>query len=244
MRIANRKAKADREFGLNALESFVNIGVTPEDWSRFHLKFPKFFPTDLSQWLYLNGEDWHRKFPHHPEQSGLKPALLFYRDCLRRVWRRDDEQGTHLKLLLGFEQEVKDRHLLQTPMLPGMPYEGKRGKLKLGILIPGQPLDRDRQTTFAGLPPGKPVVNGTTGEITWEFGCTVQQSVYELMQTRWRAKVCPECKKYFLADNTRQTYCSSTCFGEMKRKRSLEYWNRKGSFARAKRRIRGRAFCS
>src|ERR1700730_1462284 len=58
MRIANRKAKDDRESGLNALEAYANMGVTPEDWKRFHLKFPEFFPKSLSEWFYWYAASW------------------------------------------------------------------------------------------------------------------------------------------------------------------------------------------
>lgn len=116
-------------------------------------------------------------------------------------------------------------------------WDVKRGKIRfLGPYIPGQPSGEDQQTTYAGLPPGRPIVDGVTGAITWKFGCTLQQSVYELMQQRWRAMVCPECGKFFLADKTRQIYCSSTCFGEMKRKQALDYYHRKGRAERDKRR--------
>jgi hypothetical protein len=240
MRLANRKAKFGREAGLNALESFANLGEIREDWKRFHLKWPDFFPKQLTEWFYKFAEYWAAEFRDYPEvKQFLKPPLLFYRDGLRRVWIGKDQKGVFLKLLLGFEQDVKNEIELGRSglYLPSRFYtpEDKRN-MKLGSFIPGQPADESKQTTVAGLPSGKPLVNGVTGEITWEFGCTLQQSVYELMQQRWRAMVCPECGKFFLADKTRQVYCSSACFGEMKRKRALDYWNRKGSDARDKRR--------
>jgi hypothetical protein len=240
VRIANRKARAGRESDLNALQAFVNMGVTPEDWKSFRRQYREFFPKNLSEWFYDFAEELDRKLPHHPESDALKPPLLFYRDRLRRVWTRDDHEGINLKLLLGLEQEVKDEHVLQAPFMPGEIVEKKRGKCTVGAYIPGQPIDPDQQTTFAGLPPGKPIVNGVTGEITWKFGCTFQQSVCELMRQRWRAMVCPECGKFFLADKPRQTYCSTACSGEKKRKQALDYYNRKGRADRIKRRVKER----
>lgn len=127
-------------------------------------------------------------------------------------------------------------HQVNAPSMPAW-IGRKRGKSIMNVYIPGQPLDPDRQTTLAGLPPGRPIVDGVSGEITWEFGCALQQSVFELMQQRWRAMVCPECGKFVLADKTRQTYCSSACSGAAKRKRALDYWNRKGSADRDMRRV-------
>jgi hypothetical protein len=238
MKLTNRKAKFDREIGLSALESFANLGDTPDRWKRFRLKWPEFFPTHLTEWLYRFAESWANESRDFKEI--LKPPLIFYRDCVRRVWSGEDRKALFLKFLLGFERDVRrDIEFPSTSLyMPGRMCEvpGRR-KLKSGSFIPGQPADEDKQTTMAGLPPGKPIVSGTTGAITWEFGCALQQSVYELMQQRWRAMVCPECRKFFLADKTRQVYCSSACFGDMKRKRSLEYWNRKGNAERDRRRV-------
>ena len=234
MRIANRKAKDDRESGLNDLEAYANMGVTPEEWKRFHLKFPGFFPKELSEWFYRFAAHWARQFENDLKTS-LKPPLLFYRDRLRNVWAREDRDGSSMKVLLGFELAAGHKNFSGDLLMPARFGEKKRGKWTVCVYIPGQPLDRDQQTSLAGLPQGRPVVDGVTGTITWQFGCTLQQSVYELMQQRWRAMVCPECGKFFLADKTRQTYCSSVCFGEMKRKRALDYWNRVGRAERDRR---------
>lgn len=217
MRIANGKARAGRESQLKALEAFANIGETLDDWKRFRLRCPGFFPQDLSEWSHGSAPEWARKFQCHPKvKTLLKPPFLFYRDRLRAVWTRDDHDGINLKLLLGFEQEVRDKGVLNYP------------------LMTGQPIDRDQQTTIGGLPPGRPIVDGVTGTINWEFGCAFQQCVYELMQQRRRAKVCRECGKFFLADKTRHIYCSWACFVVRKRKRSLDHWYRKGRAKRDK----------
>jgi hypothetical protein len=237
MRIANRKAGIDRELRLNDLEAFANLGDTPEGWRRFHLKCPHFFPKDLSQWLYEYADAWWQNPPE--VKAVLKPPLLYYRDRLLQVWSRNDHEGVNLKLLLGFEREARREGVSRGLVMPGTPFKRKGDrKLSLGKFIPGQPIDPDQQTTIAGLPPGRPIVDGISGAITWEFGCKFQQAVYELMQQRWRAMVCPECGKYFLADKTRQIYCSSNCFGNRKRKQSLDYWNLKGSAERDKRRAK------
>ena len=55
------------------------------------------------------------------------------------------------------------------------------------------------------------------------------------MQSRWRAKICPECGKYFVATKTAQSYCSARCYEEMKRKRALDYWRETGSVNRDER---------
>jgi hypothetical protein len=243
MKIAKRQATATRESQLNSLEAFANLGETPEDWKRFRLKYPHFFPENLTEWFYNYAEDWALRYEPGLKEI-LKPPLLYYRNRLRRVWGRNDRHGANLKLLLGFEKEVNHSDVEEGQLLmSGWPYrpKGKR-KLTLGILIPGQSLDDDAKTTVAGLPPGRPIVNGATGAIDWKFGCALQQAVYELMQQRWRAMVCAECSKFFLADKTRQVFCSPACCGEARRKRALDYWNRKGKAERDKRTAKGSRF--
>ena len=68
----------------------------------------------------------------------------------------------------------------------------------------------------------------------------LQQAVYELMQCRWRAKVCPICGKYFIAAKTATQYCSTKCTTEAKNRRSLNWWTRKGSAKRDTRRSHGK----
>jgi hypothetical protein len=237
MRIANRKAGDDRELQLNDLEAFANVGDTPGDWQRFRLKCPRFFPENLSNWLYIYAESWAME-PQNVKEV-VKPPLLYYRDRLRMVWNGNDPKGVNLKLLLGFEGEARQEGASEALLMPGAVFKRKGDrKPRVGRYIPGQPSDPDLQTTFAGLPPGKPIVDGISGAITWKFGCTLQRAVYELMQQRWRAKVCPECGKYILAEYTRQTYCSSACFGDRKREQALNYFNRKGRAERGKRRAK------
>jgi hypothetical protein len=241
MRIANKKARAARETQLSALEGFANIGETLDDWKHFRLKCPGFSPPQFSEWF--NGfAPGAGKFQSDPKVKALlKPPFLFYRDRLRAVWTRDDPEGINLKLLLGFEQEVRDKGVLNYPLMPAV--FGNRKKPSIDTFIPGQPIDRDQQTTIGGLPPGRPIVDGVTGTINWEFGCAFQQCVYELMQQRRRAKVCRECGKFFLANKTRHTYCSWACFVVMKRKRSLAYWYRERDKRRAKARRKSHSSC-
>ena len=86
-----------------------------------------------------------------------------------------------------------------------------------------------------GLPEGHPTVH-MTGRLEWTFGNTLQHGVYELMQNRWRAKVCPECGRYFIAQKTAQKHCSPKCYQEKKHKGSLDYYYRQGKDRREERR--------
>lgn len=230
MRIANRQANEQRLQKFESLSAFANMGDTPEDWWKFRLHWPEFFPTapsgwkrpgfqSTTDWLYAFAEEWATD----PDLKTLrKPPLLWYRDRLRAVWASNDPTGANLYILFGLEKQAQTLGVVD-------PVDIIRP-----ALIPGQSLNPFEQETVVGLPQGTPVVNGVTGEITWKFGCDLQQSVYDLMQCRWRAKICPECGRYYIADKTAQTFCSTRCSGEMKRKRSLKYWNREGRKNRAK----------
>lgn len=246
MKVSNRKAKDERESRLAALEAYANLGDTPEHWKRFRLKYSDFFPENLRDWIYKDAESIYRKFKDSGVVDTIKfvmPPLLFYSRRLRLVWSRNDPNGVNLRFLYGLEkdlgmnegpQSAREAQLIMTVW----PIDKKFRELR--SFIPGQPLDMDQQTTVAGLPPGKPVVNGITGAIDWEFGCAFQQSVYDLMQQRWRAMVCPECGKFFLADKPNQKFCSTACFGEVKRKRALAHWRAKGSRNRKLRMAKGK----
>ncbi|HTC95711.1 MAG TPA: hypothetical protein VK699_19875 [Terriglobales bacterium] len=230
MKVSNRKARQERELQLNSLEAFANLGEETGDWKRFQLKFPHFFPQGLSNWFYEMADDWAKIRAEVPESlEPSKPSLLWYRDRLRAVWTNNDPNGINLSILLGFEEEAREAARTQFPADPSIP-----APVILPLLIRGKSLAQS-QETIGGLPRGKPRVNGLTGAIEWEFGCELQQAVYELMPNRWRARVCPECGKYFIADKTAQTYCSLQCYGEMKRKRSLDYWRREGNKKREQR---------
>ena len=210
--------------GFEALAAFANMGETPEELRNFRLQWPKFFSTDpftakpgfqdLSDWLYTFAAEWLQEYL----EGRVKPPLYWYRDCLRAVWAHNDPTGANLCVLLGFEKEGYEKQFVNAV------------DVIRPLAIPGQDL-LGRETH--GLPRGTPVVNGVTGDITWKFGCYLQQAVYALMQCRWRAKICPECGRYFAADKSAQTFCSTRCAGEMKRKRSMDWWNREGQGRRA-----------
>jgi hypothetical protein len=196
---ANRKA-AEQQF--EALAAFANLGDTAEDWKRFRLQWPNFFPEHLTDWMYKSALEWNKYADEVKAEA--KPTLLWYRDCLRSVWSRNDAEGINLKILLGFEKDVSrfQRSLVRP------------------LIVPGQPANPDKQT-ISGMPEGKPVVNGLTGQIEWHFGSQLQQSIYDLMQHRWRAMVCPICGKFHVASKTAQKYCSPECYAEFKRRDSL-----------------------
>jgi hypothetical protein len=175
-----------------------------------------------------------------------KPPLLWYRTLLRAVWRREDPDGSCLRHLLGFDadripfpgEEDTELEPLSLFMWKEHPEKKPHPVTINGLTFEIRPKETD---TIAGLPYGTPVVDGNTGIISWEFGCQFQRAVHDLMQDRWRAKVCPECGKYFTADKTAQKYCSTKCTGERKQKKALDHYYNRGRAARQAKAVRAKS---
>ena len=219
---------------IRALTSFANIGETPKDWEKFRTKTPKFFEVgdqdrtsgvvaSFSEWLYGGAEEWAK---HHSDMKvQVFPPLLRYRDLLRMVWASNDPDGVCLATLYGMKREVDTTSPIKTSVVRPLSISGTP-------LIPAaQPEDETH-----GLLPGEPTVNGVSGEITWKFRSEFQQSLYDLMRSRWRAKICPACGRYFVAEKTAQAFCSEGCSHAVKLQRALEYWITKGAANRERKR--------
>jgi len=222
------------------------MGDKPEDWRAFRATHPHFFPEtpsgvdrpgfrNTSEWIYVFTEKWEKESAEliattgRQELKGIKTPLYWYRDRLRYVWLRDDPDGKNLMVLLGFEQEAGGAGgaMIRPFFAPGhRPGSGDT----LGGLPKGRQVVRP--DAIEGLPEGQPTVQ-MSGRIEWEFGCALQQAVYELMQSRWRAKVCPVCNRFFVAAKTAQKHCSPECYRMKKEKESLEYYHREGKYKRA-----------
>ena len=225
MKVANRQAASIRNQQFEALAAYANMGDIAEDWRKFRLKYPRFFPseshevtfsrnTNLTDWLYESAEDW--------AATNLLPQytttpLLWYRDILRAVWAGNDQTGAGLCVLYGFEKKANP---IDIPV---------KAALIRPMFIPGESSDPTEQKT-SGLPQGAPQINGVTGEITWKFGCEFRrQSVFELMRCRWRARICRQCGRFFVADKMAQAFCSTNCSAKAKSERSLDYWRNEGT---------------
>ncbi len=218
---------------IKTLTSFANIGETPKEWEKFRTKAPVFFEHSdqnrtpgvagsFSEWLYRGAEEWAKG--HSDLENQARPPLLWYRDLLRMVWASNDSDGVCLATLYGMKRGIEaslpmSASVVRPPGLSDSPVN----------------VDANPEETTHGLLSGKPTVNGVSGEIVWEFPSEFQQSVYELMKSRWRTKICPLCGRYFVAEKTAQAFCSDKCTGEVKRKRALDYWTNKGAANRRRR---------
>ena len=355
LRVSKRKATKEWFWELQGLAEFANLGDSFDDLQQFRGDRRRFFPDDLTKWIYRNAELWmtlsnlpdrqpdnYRETlrgihpavdsPMTPEAwAGMagelrdklrfcRPPLLWYRALLRAVWRREDPDGSCLRHLLGFdadcipfpgEEDTKlkplslfmwkehpekelparvqkrrnlNRRRLTVVLINPLVSEASRRRAAMNLTgntaytddtqaktvccsddsrepiftflrawqqpqtVTIKPMtfeieqkETEERDTFAGLPYGTPVVDGNTGIITWSFGCPLQRAVYDLMRDRWRAMICPNCGKYFVADKTAQRYCSPECYREEKGMKALDYWNRIGRAARQAKALRAKS---
>jgi hypothetical protein len=285
-KVSKRKARDDRLNDFEALARFANLGDKPDDWANFRRiclgMCPKFFPADMTEWIYINAEEWWnlsnlpdtrpgdyqsllRRWPTvnkaaitfknwpnfarnwRRRMRNVRPPLLFYRNLLRRVWRRKDPYGNSLSVLLGFdaamapileegEIEKEDPSIievggtiieLEAPVDYGQLFMWKAPETEMPQVDTDNGIITWKQReTNCGLPIGTPTVDVDTSTIVWKFDCQFQSGIYYLMQERWRARVCPQCRKYFVADKVARRYCSTDCYEERKRKESLDRYHR------------------
>jgi hypothetical protein len=90
---------------------------------------------------------------------------------------------------------------------------------------------------IAKLPECRPTVE-VSGAIEWEFASEFQKRLHGLLCTEenWRARVCLQCGKYFVATEKAQKHCAFRCYLIFKRKRSRLYWHSKGERIRKRKR--------
>ena len=216
MKVSNRRALLERNLQFEALAAYANMGDSPEDWRKFRRKNPRFF---WDESLYENAEVWlAQTLP--PNLPYTTTRLLLHRDHLRRVWAGIDRKGESLSILYGFEKKLNPVEPTNAEF--GVPHQRHPLLLDFRALT-------DREETRGMMPEGEPIVNGVSGEIVWHFRSEFQQTLFELMRIRWRAKICTQCGKYFVADKTAQTYCSTNCAEDSHRARQNDYWRRLGN---------------
>jgi len=240
--VSKRKAGVDRLRDFQALADYANLGDTLDEWRSFRLKWPHFLSDKWPELIYENAESWfmHRvplpvwDFMSESLMRSLEalartvrerqewlhsiPTLLWYRNLLRVLWLRQDQDGMCLMHLLGIDESVSFSFLQQ--------------RLSPGKEIWGWPFSAQLSS---------PVIQTSTGRL--EFDSQFQRLVYDLMRDRekWRATLCPVCGKFFVAEKTHQRYCSTKCFEEIQRKRALTNYFRNGRAARKARALQAKS---
>jgi hypothetical protein len=146
-----------------------------------------------------------------------------------------------LSLLMGVSHYIQDiTH--EDPEFPNKPLQWPRHGLKRLWGIWGLAWKEVREVHEDAF-----ILNAADLFPSWRRGEFVyipenefQGAVYLLFRERWRAKVCVQCGTYFVAKRPPQFYCSSKCFGEVRRNRNLLWWKRVGSGNRKARTTKAR----
>lgn len=208
------------------LERFVNADDSLQDYQALGKAFRSFWPLPLED---SEGND----LSWCPEAHRL---FLSYRNLLRRFWARDPralKSDFDAALLFGtmdyYEMEIileggadVQHLLLQMALAPlRKAYSGVR-------------------TTRPPLPLARFSIDWCAGAVDYVSRLDFQRAVWLLFSESWRAKICPRCSRYFLAQKPAQLYCSLSCSNAAHRASSLSWWKKKGSQRRAARTKAGR----
>lgn len=214
------------EWFLVGLERFVNTGDSLEHYSALQHAFPTFWPLPLR-----DGNS--KELSWVPEGHKL---FLLYRDLLRRFWIRDPgtlQDGFQSSLLFGTVP-----HETWEAIIDGTSRVASHMPL-LAALAPLSTLPGPIAFPGAPLPIAHYSVNWNMGTIFYTSQLDFQRAVWCMFCQSWRAKVCPRCNTYFLAQKPAQLYCSTNCSSAVHRESSLGWWKKKGAQNRARARARG-----
>jgi hypothetical protein len=176
--------------------------------------------------LEPNGvEHFRRKYPDFAPsrwwdyQSDVgKPQWQFNQGYLHKIWQKQFANNLHDRLLLTLS--VFDPRDITWPFHDFDP-EHMRG------------FDPDYFDPDAS----KPAFIGLQ-EMDAMHYYPYHKAALFLFDHPWRARFCVECKKRFVAAESRNIYCSNACFHERRNQQKLEWWNKGGKKQRAARQKR------
>jgi len=217
-----------KEWFFKALERFANTGDSVQGYQALAKAFPSIWPLPLED---AKGNDlsWH---------ADAHRLFLFYRDSLRGLWIRNPitiNDGFQIPLLFGILADATIREILSGRVLLSRPLQFALSplmKLHRGLRL-GKLFPRLR------VPDSSPLAyfwpDWTGGKVEYVSQVDFQRAVWLFFSEPWRAKVCPKCSAYFLAQKPAQLYCSVSCSSAVHRASSLSWWKQKGSQKRAAR---------
>lgn len=202
----NKKITRKRDhLNFLALEDFVNLEDSANDLEKFHRKHPDFAPFAL-----VTGDGVAMEWVS-PMEPRFLPAVLAWRDLLRKVWRGIAD-AWDLETLLGLNPDGYGPWGGTAPWV-GLWNHGLDAIHNAGLRIP-KTLPRIRARWDAG---------------SFDFrGTEFENSIYALWQRRWRAKVCPMCESYFIATQKADKYCSRFCAKEARKASNRRWWKASG----------------
>jgi len=207
---------------LAGLEKFAKLGDGLEEYLSFARQLPEFWPVEI---IDLEGNPIRWTLACHK-------LVLIYRDCLRRLWRLEPDAfgDESLSLLLGVSYTLRTvtredlEHLIPPKSGAGFPLRHSWG---IWGLAWKEVLEAHPEAFIVDV--GGIFPSWRRGEFVYTPANDFQRAVYLLFRERWRAKVCVQCGTRFVAKRPPQFYCSTKCFGEVRRNRNLLWWKQVGS---------------
>ena len=224
--VSNRRAAKSAELMFYRLEQFANLTDDVKTHEAFAHQYSDFLP------VIFFDSGMKKRPKDFPVGWRLEFQEIFrvFRDLLRDVWKHGD--NAKLAVLMGTaEREWQIINRQSEPRTLDRILSGYETDLREAIT---------RIPTRYFAVPARVYPDWNVGTFRYEADTKFRKAVYELFRQSWRAKVCPQCGKYFIAGKPAQLYCSSKCYGSAKRERDLEFWRSVGTNRRKERKAKER----
>jgi hypothetical protein len=243
-----RLARAERDRLWKGLERFVNCGDSMDDYRALSRAFWEFWPMLMYHFPLQDDrifESLEANEPIRPLTSlefendkpqvllwehGCHDLFLFYRDVLRCVWSGATTffwiEGGRPEFLLGLDdlneaarREAEDGYCSELHCPRGL-YDAWSEIMNY-------------------FPTAKPIEGIRFGMI-WKQGefCLntandFQKAFYMLFRQSWRARVCPRCELFFVAQRPKQAFCGTVCSAGSRLASKRKWWRSVGAKRRA-----------
>jgi hypothetical protein len=76
--------------------------------------------------------------------------------------------------------------------------------------------------------PAHSYLDWSDGAFCYVGSCDFQRALYLLFRESWRARVCNQCKRKFIARRAAQKYCSTDCSEGVQQELKLKWWAQNG----------------
>jgi len=253
-------APPQRERLWKGLERFVNCGDSLEDYQALGRGWPHFWPVEV--WHYpkkkppahpstgaapepkLSKEELREKLARETEMEYLSwyPSchrlFLCYRDMLRRLWQCAKQTDTR----------YFSRHWISPEFLLGLTdynHEALRGKTYWPPLSGASSELHSAWEQILKEFPTVAVEGPVRVGMLWGHGDFLfvphgdfQRAFYLLFRQSWRARVCPRCKRFFVARKPKQTFCGTVCSAGSRLASKRKWWRAVGAKRRAHKHLR------
>ncbi|MBV9481922.1 MAG: hypothetical protein JO249_14380 [Acidobacteria bacterium] len=221
----NDLAPEKKEWLFAGLDAFVNTGETTEDYRRLASQWWTFWPHSIRDGETVDDLDWS------PAAHGL---FLDYRDKLRKVWKADPEARfssvlAYLLGIIGRDELLRLEYVLDVDP-EWFAREAVATRQAWQTLMQSHP-----SATMSSHSMAFPLWG--LGNLLYIHNTDFERALWVLSQENWRARVCGQCGRHFIANKAAQRYCSTRCFGEAKRGQRLAWWNKAGKIKRSQKKV-------